>query len=171
MGSPGDFTACFSYLGYPCFFKEEYIYKVYGSKPSNFQVMSSASLGVEKGSHKSLAIAGEILFYLSRVGVVAYSGGIPQSVLSGGQYDTLLRNLGSRGGAVGFAVYLDSFERFGEKAREYDVDTVLIVKEDDSPRDILKAAEKIRAAGESVSVYTSVPAGLRYRRAVTTEEA
>lgn len=80
VGSPGDFTAAFSYLGYPCFFKEEYIYKVYGSKPSNFQVMSSASLGVETGSHRSLAIAGEILFYLSRVGVVAYSGGIPQSV-------------------------------------------------------------------------------------------
>lgn len=80
VGSPGDFTAAFSYLGYPVFFKEEYIYKVYGSKPSNFQVMSSASLGVEKGSHKSLAVAGEILFYLSRVGIVAYSGGIPQSV-------------------------------------------------------------------------------------------
>ena len=80
VGSPGDFTAAFSYLGYPCFFKEEYIYKVYGSKPSNFQVMSSASLGVEAGSERSLAIAGEILFYLSRVGIVAYSGGIPQSV-------------------------------------------------------------------------------------------
>lgn len=80
VGSPGDFTAAFSYLGYPCFFKEEYIYKVYGSKPSNFQVMSSASLGVEAGSEGSLAIAGEILFYLSRVGIVAYSGGIPQSV-------------------------------------------------------------------------------------------
>ena len=80
VGSPGDFTAAFSYLGYPCFFKEEYIYKVYGSKPSNFQVMSSASLGVEAGSHLSLAIAGEILFYLSRVGIVAYSGGIPQSI-------------------------------------------------------------------------------------------
>ena len=80
VGSPGDFTAAFSYLGYPCFFKEEFIYKVYGSKPSNFQVMSSASLGVERGSHHSLAVAGEILFYLSRVGVVAYSGGIPQVV-------------------------------------------------------------------------------------------
>lgn len=80
VGSPGDFTAAFSYLGYPCFFKEEYIYKVYGAKPSNYQVMASASLGVEKGSHKSLAIAGEILFYQSRVGIVAYSGGIPQTV-------------------------------------------------------------------------------------------
>lgn len=80
VGSAGDFTACCSYLGYPCMFKEEHIYKVYGDKPSNFQVMGSASLGVEKGSHMSLAIAGETLYYLSRIGVVAYTGGIPQSV-------------------------------------------------------------------------------------------
>ena len=80
VGSAGDFTACCSYLGYPVFFKEEHIYKVYGDRPANFQVMSSASLGVEEGSHGSLAIAGEVLYYLSRVGIVAYSGGIPQSV-------------------------------------------------------------------------------------------
>lgn len=80
VGSAGDFTACCSYLGYPCFFKEENIYKVYGDKPSNFQVMGSASLGVEGGSGRSLAIAGEVLFYLARTGIVAYSGGIPQSV-------------------------------------------------------------------------------------------
>lgn len=80
VGSAGDFTGCCSYLGYPCFFKEENIYKVYGSKPSNFQVMGSASLGVEEGSYGSLAIAGEVLFFLTRAGVVAYSGGIPQSV-------------------------------------------------------------------------------------------
>lgn len=80
VGSAGDFTGCCSYLGYPCFFKEEHIYKVYGSKPSDFQVMPSASLGVENGSGGSLAIAGEVLFYLSRSGIVAYSGGIPQSV-------------------------------------------------------------------------------------------
>ena len=108
--------------------------------------------------------------YYSGIVFKGFINGIPQSVLSGGQYDTLLQKLGSRGGAVGFAVYLDSFERFGEKVDEYDVDTVLVVKESDSPRDILKAAEKIRAAGESVSVCTAVPSGLRYRRAVTTEE-
>ena len=80
VGSAGDFTACVSYLGYPIFFKEENIYKVYGDRPSNFQVMGSASLGVEAGSHLSPAIAGETLFYLSRVGVVSYTGGIPQSI-------------------------------------------------------------------------------------------
>lgn len=80
VGSAGDFTGCCSYLGYPCFFKEENIYKVYGDKPSNFQLMGSASLGVERGSHGSFGIAGETLFYLSRVGIIAYTGGIPQSI-------------------------------------------------------------------------------------------
>ncbi len=80
VGSAGDFTAGFSYKGYPCFFKEESIYKVYGDKPSNFQVMGSASLGVERSSGSSPAIAGETLFYLSRTGVTAYSGGMPASV-------------------------------------------------------------------------------------------
>lgn len=80
VGSAGDFTGCVSFLGYPVFFKEEHIYKVYGAKPSNFQVMGSASLGVAAGSHKSLAIAGEVLFYMSRAGIVAYSGGIPQNI-------------------------------------------------------------------------------------------
>ncbi len=79
-GSAGVFTGCCAYLGYPIFFKEEHIYKVYGSLPSNFEVMGSATLGVMAGSHKSLAIAGEALFYLSRAGIIAYQGGVPQPI-------------------------------------------------------------------------------------------
>lgn len=79
-GSAGEFTGCISFLGYPIFFKEDHIYKVYGSIPSNFEVMGSATLGVAAGSGASLAIAGETLFYLSTAGIVAYSGGIPQPV-------------------------------------------------------------------------------------------
>lgn len=79
-GSSGDFTGCISYRGYATFFKEENIYKVYGSIPSNFQVMGSATMGLLKGSADSLAVAGETLFYLSRNGIAAYTGGIPQSV-------------------------------------------------------------------------------------------
>ena len=79
-GSPGQFTGCVSYLGYPIFFKEDHIYKVYGSIPSNFEVMSSATMGVAEGAGDSIAIANETLFYLSRTGFVAYSGGIPRSV-------------------------------------------------------------------------------------------
>ncbi len=80
VGSAGDFTGCCAFLGYPVFMKEEQIYKVYGDKPSNFQVMGSASLGTAAGAERSFGIAGETLFYLSRTGIVAYNGGIPSNI-------------------------------------------------------------------------------------------
>lgn len=40
--------------------------------------------------------------------------GIPGSVLSGGQYDKLMRKLGRKSRAVGFAVYTDMLGRLGE---------------------------------------------------------
>lgn len=79
-GSAGSLTGCVSYRGYPIFMKDEHIYKVYGSVPSDFQLMGSASLGLAEGSGNSLAVAGEMLYYLGRNGIMAYSGGIPQSV-------------------------------------------------------------------------------------------
>ena len=80
VGSAGSFTGCYSYLGYPIFFKENHIYKAYGTKPSNFQLMGSATLGVKDGCSKSLAVAGETLFYYSPQGICAYTGGMPRLV-------------------------------------------------------------------------------------------
>ena len=77
-GTEGDFTGCVSFLGYPCFFKERHIFKVYGSRPSNFEPQSAPDFGVMAGCGRSLAIAGENLYYLSRVGPVVYAGGIPR---------------------------------------------------------------------------------------------
>lgn len=77
VGSGGDFTGCFAYLGYPVFFKENNVYKVYGNIPKNFEVMGSATLGVRDGSEFSFAVAGETLFFHTRAGIAAYSGGMP----------------------------------------------------------------------------------------------
>ena len=79
-GSAGVLTGCMSFRGFSTMFKEDQIYKVYGSVPSEFQIMGSASIGIPAGSGSSLAIAGETLFYLSRNGIMAYTGGIPQHV-------------------------------------------------------------------------------------------
>lgn len=79
-GTPGHFTGCISYKGYAIFFKEDWICKVYGSVPSEFAALGTASLGLAEGSDRSLAVAGEVMFYLSRNGIMAYTGGIPQSI-------------------------------------------------------------------------------------------
>ena len=129
VGSAGDFTACVSYLGYPVFFKEENIYKVYGDKPSNYQVMGSASLGVETGSHMSPAIAGEVLFYLSRAGVVAYSGGIPESVAAPFGVE---RYKNAVGGSDGIKYYISMENSQGSyDLFVFDTRTSLWHKEDD----------------------------------------
>lgn len=113
-GSEGDFTACCSYLGYPVFFKEEHIYKVYGSRPSNFQLMGAATMGVKAGAHKTLAIAGETLYYLSRSGIVAYAGGVPENISRAFGTD---RFTGGAGGSDGLKYHVvlngpDGYEHF-----------------------------------------------------------
>ena len=102
-GSAGAFTGCISYRGYPTFFKEDHIFKVYGSVPSNFEVLGSSTLGLAEGCSKSLAIAGETLFYLSRSGIMAYTGGIPQPM--GAAFGTA-RFKNAVGGSDGLKYYV-----------------------------------------------------------------
>ena len=76
----GDFTGCVSYGGYPIFFKEDCIIKVQGDSPKNFGWTPSSRFGVKAGCGKSLAVAGETLFYVSPAGVCAYNGGAPRVI-------------------------------------------------------------------------------------------
>lgn len=74
------FTGAIGFNGYPLFFKEHSIYKLYGDYPSNFQLAKQMQQGVKKGCGKTLVIAGEILYYVAKTGVMAYSGGIPSMI-------------------------------------------------------------------------------------------
>ena len=80
LGTDGQFTGAITHLGYPIFFKENFMHKVYGNYPANFQVQTTACRGVQKGCGKSLAIVNEVLYYKSRSGVCAYDGSLPQEI-------------------------------------------------------------------------------------------
>lgn len=75
--SAGQFRGGYPYGGYPTFMKNGRIYKMYGNKPSNFELIGNATLGLAAGSELSLAVAGEALFYLNDNGICMYTGGIP----------------------------------------------------------------------------------------------
>lgn len=77
VGSDGDFTACIGHMGYVLFFKEHTIHKLFGSKPSNFQLNTNGMSGVREGCEKSLQIINETLFYVGRDGVYSYDGSTP----------------------------------------------------------------------------------------------
>ena len=80
VGSDGQFTGAITHLGYPLFFKENCMHKVYGNYPANYQITTTACRGVQKGSHKSLAIVNEVLYYKARAAICAYDGSLPQEI-------------------------------------------------------------------------------------------
>ena len=80
LGSDGAFTGAITHLGYPLFFKENCLHKIYGSTPENFRMQTTALRGVKKGASRSLAIASELLLYQSPDGICAYDGSLPNLI-------------------------------------------------------------------------------------------
>ena len=92
--------------------------------------------------------------------------GLPSSVLSGGQYDALMKKMGKRSRAVGFAVYLDALERLDREVPEYDVDTLLLYGAEASLDAIRAQTEQLRHGGRSCLALPCIPEGMRFRQVV-----
>lgn len=104
------------------------------------------------------------IHYYNGIVFKGFIQGLPRSILSGGQYDKLMRKMNRKSGAIGFAIYMDLLERLEEEQAEYDVDTVLLY-DDGTPLDALQSRVRaLTAAGESVMVQRDRPAGIRCHR-------
>lgn len=79
-GTDGQWTGAITHLGYPLFFKENHLHKIYGNFPANYQVQTTACRGVQRGAGNSLAIVNEALFYKSRSGICVYDGSLPTEI-------------------------------------------------------------------------------------------
>lgn len=80
VGTDGPFTGAVTHLGYPLFFKENVLHKVYISDSGAHGIQDTACRGVETGCHRSLAIVNETLYYKARSGICAYDGSLPVEV-------------------------------------------------------------------------------------------
>ena len=99
--------------------------------------------------------------YYNGIVFQGFLSGICESVLSGGQYDKLIRKMGRSGGAVGFALYLDLLEDLGSTARERDVD-VLLLYDGGDPELVARETKRLVREGKSVSAQKAIPEKLRY---------
>ncbi len=68
---------------------------------------------------------------------------IPDSVLSGGRYDSLMQSMSRKSKAIGFAVYIDMLERFNVKERKFDYAAVLLYSENDGISTVKNAAQRL----------------------------
>lgn len=96
--------------------------------------------------------------------------GISSGVLSGGQYDKLMKKLGRRSCAIGFAVYLDMLERLDTNSREYDVDALLIYGDDADLTALSSTVQLLSENGKSVMVQKNIPDGIRYKQLLQLKE-
>lgn len=74
-GESGEFTGCSELGDGVVFFKENCIYTVYGTEPSNYQTVKTDCFGVQKGSEKSICKINGQLYYKSCHGIMRLSEG------------------------------------------------------------------------------------------------
>ncbi|MGN1194020.1 MAG: hypothetical protein ACI4SB_00895, partial [Acutalibacteraceae bacterium] len=85
-----------------------------------------------------------------------------ESVLSGGQYDKLMKKMGKKSRAIGFAVYLDLLEQTGAK-KQVDVDTLVLYSEKSDLNKLSQFVQENIKQGKSVSAQRKIPQKLRYK--------
>lgn len=120
--SPGDFNACISYGNYCIFFKNDSIFKLYGDKPSNFQLVESLGSGIEAHGKNSIVNIGAEIFYAGIGGVYSFYGGLP-NLISGKIENIKMEN--SCGGTDGKMYYLAADTQSGRKLFVYDIKKAL----------------------------------------------
>lgn len=109
------------------------------------------------------SVVGDMNYY-NGVVFKGFVNGIPTAVLSGGEYDSLMKRFGRREGAIGFAVYLDMLESF--ETLEYDVDTLVFYSDKTSPEKVASTVKECIAKGESVRAERCIPEKLKYKTLV-----
>jgi len=95
---------------------------------------------------------------------------IPEGILSGGQYDKLMKKMNKKSKAVGFAVYPDSLSRLLKTDAEFDIDTVILYDEDTDVKKLADIVRMMTVSGKSVTAQKEIPQRLRYRQLLKMNE-
>ena len=162
---------------------------LYGSAKETYKI--AASLELPDESAKCMEDLGKIIDLLSIYeldninldfsgvndieyynGIVfqGFINGVASSVLAGGQYDNLIKNLNRKGGAIGFAVYFDALESIINTSRDYDVDTVIIYNDEADIPEAIKLAKQCGKDGISVRIQSSKPTNITYKQLLNISE-
>lgn len=72
VGTEGPFTGAIGHRGQPYFFKENAVHKIFGEKPSNFQMQTTVCDGVRSGCADTLLAINGSLYYMSLSGLQAF---------------------------------------------------------------------------------------------------
>jgi len=124
-----------------------------------------AALGLDGRCRLDFSVVNDMNYYNGIV-FQGFVKGLPAGVLSGGQYDRLVRRMGKSFRAIGFAVYLDELARL-EPPSGGGVDVLLVCPEGVSPALAARRAQEIADSGRSVLVAAGqAPAAGRWKEMI-----
>ena len=93
-----------------------------------------------------------------------FVSGVPEVILSGGQYDRLMQRMGYQSGAMGFALYLDLLDYIRPTGTKYDVDAVLLYEDGCNYAELKETLRELASQNYTVSVQRGIPSGISYRK-------
>lgn len=129
VGTQNVFTGAVSFMGNVFFFKEDGYHKLFGNKPSNFELTWKSCRGIQPGSEKSITMVDEYMCWKARDAVVIYDGSvetISQALGNIPYYDAV-------GGGYRNKYYLSMREEDGyPRLYVYDITKGTWVAEDDT---------------------------------------
>lgn len=121
------------------------------------------SCGLSDKVRIDFSIVDDIKYYNGIV-FKGFINGVPSGILSGGRYDNLMRRMGKKSGAIGFAVYLDLLEGLGDEKNKFDVDVLMLYDENEPAANVCRACARMTECGSSVTAQRKIPQKLRYKK-------
>lgn len=111
------------------------------------------------------------LSYYNGIIFQGYVEGVPHSVLSGGRYDNLIRRMSEHSGAIGFAIYIDSLERYLTDKRTNDYDVFVLYDGLTDIADTAKAVRENAEAGLRVNAGKKIPERIKCEKIIDLRRA
>ena len=125
--------------------------------------MGSNAYGCADALYLDFSVINDMNYY-NGIMFRGFINGIPDGILSGGRYDSLMAKMGKKSGAIGFAVYLDLLERFGESEDGYDVDAVLLYDDTVALSEVMEAVRSLGEDGKTVKAENGAMTQSRCRQ-------
>ena len=92
--------------------------------------------------------------------------GVPNGILSGGQYDKLMQKMGKKAKAIGFAVYLDQLDYLDDSTNAYDVDILIVYDKSTDLKQLNNMINMFIQEGESVIAQRENYEKITYKKLV-----
>ena len=103
-----------------------------------------AGIGMSERVFLDFSVISDLDYYNGLL-FLGYVKGVPKAILSGGRYDNLMRRMGKKSNAIGFAINLSDLKPYRKSGRTYDFDVLISYAKGCNPVRLLEEQRRFAA--------------------------